>query len=444
MPEKLRFLRAVACCMMALMLTACLGKRSEQDGTWTYAGGFAPEVLDIDEELDIDSGMNSAWVNPRELVDDAAANPDLCEGDCLGDSLEIGESRELLPWEEPDDVVLGADPALPSKAAPRRDAKRRVQQTVSGRAMITASMPSGRIPRPAHEIAAMCSGNQTICISSPFGVRRPGHVHKGVDIRAPFGSPIKAFRSGVVEDARWHHSYGKVVDVRQDDGIIARYAHMSQILVKAGDRVWQGQVVGRVGSTGRSTGPHLHFELIRGSQHMNPMVQLRAPAHVVSHATERDTAQARLAMAHGSQHSGHALSRRSRLIDRHVPAKARHRSAQKGKLSKGAHASFRNAKEQPGAKRFARPEPQKKSAALARAPQNRLSASSKAQKPVRLETASRSARHEQTARGKSSAASKAPAKQTASAKKSAPAAQGKAQKAAAPRKEKGKSASSKR
>ncbi|MBR4422658.1 MAG: M23 family metallopeptidase, partial [Mailhella sp.] len=345
----LRISRAAACCMLALLLTACLGPRSGRDQEQTYAGGYVPYLLDIDEDLELDGEMNSAWANPGELVDDAVSHPDLCVGDCLTEYDEDGHG--FLPWEEPDDLTLSAEPARPQRTAPGREPAQRMARQRSGRGMVSASMPAGRIQRPAHEIAAMCNGSQTICISSPFGVQRPGHLHKGVDISAPFGSLIKAFRSGVVTEARWHHSYGKVVDVRQDDGLIARYAHMSQILVKAGDRVWQGQPIGRVGSTGRSTGPHLHFELIRGSQHMNPMAQLQAPGHVVSYATERDTVQARAVTASGGAPSGwFGYARRSRVIDRHAPVRSGRFAMRSGKPSRPDPAAAKSAKAGPKVK----------------------------------------------------------------------------------------------
>ena len=150
---------------------------------------------------------------------------------------------------------------------------------------------------------ALCSAGETVCITSPYGVRRSSRrSHKGIDIRAPLGSPIMAFRGGVVVCAEYHRSYGYMVEIQQDDGILARYAHMSQILTRKGDRVEPGLMIGRVGSTGRSTGPHLHFELLRDNRQMNPMAYLPTPKQVVTKGTEADAAAARKALAK----SGHA------------------------------------------------------------------------------------------------------------------------------------------
>lgn len=149
-----------------------------------------------------------------------------------------------------------------------------------------------------HTQQSLCNGSETLCITSPYGVKRSSRrYHKGIDIRAPMGSPIMAFRSGVVVKSEYHHSYGYMIEIQQDDGLIARYAHMSQLIARKGDRVQPGLMIGRVGSTGRSTGPHLHFELLRDNKQMNPMVLLPTPKQVVTKATPEDVAAVRKAAA---------------------------------------------------------------------------------------------------------------------------------------------------
>ena len=102
-------------------------------------------------------------------------------------------------------------------------------------------------------------------ISSRFGRRnisvRGNTYHAGVDIAAPPGTPIRAVQDGVVTRSSWGGSYGYVVYVEHPNGAQTRYAHMRRIAVPRGQRVQQGDVLGEVGSTGASTGPHLHFEL---------------------------------------------------------------------------------------------------------------------------------------------------------------------------------------
>lgn len=101
-------------------------------------------------------------------------------------------------------------------------------------------------------------------ISSPFG-NRGGEFHRGLDMAAAQGEPIYATRAGKVLTAQFHYSWGNYVVIQHEDGTTALYAHQQEYLVKAGDNVSQGQVIGHVGSTGNSTGAHLHLELCRDS-----------------------------------------------------------------------------------------------------------------------------------------------------------------------------------
>jgi murein DD-endopeptidase MepM/ murein hydrolase activator NlpD len=114
-------------------------------------------------------------------------------------------------------------------------------------------------------------------ISSGFGKRRHpilGYtkMHKGLDFAAPSGTPIMAAGNGVVSFAGRKGGYGNVVEIRHSGGYSTLYAHMKGFAkgVRAGSRVSQGQTIGYVGSTGMSTGPHLHYEVVLNSKHVNP------------------------------------------------------------------------------------------------------------------------------------------------------------------------------
>ncbi len=98
--------------------------------------------------------------------------------------------------------------------------------------------------------------------------------HLGVDWGAKRGTPIHAVAKGQVIYAGWMRGYGKVVKIRHARGFVSLYAHQSRILVHRGSYVNQGQVIGRIGSTGRSTGPHLHFGLYRNGRAVNPLKYL--------------------------------------------------------------------------------------------------------------------------------------------------------------------------
>ncbi|MEB3335520.1 MAG: M23 family metallopeptidase [Cyanobacteriota bacterium] len=109
---------------------------------------------------------------------------------------------------------------------------------------------------------------------------RWGRMHKGIDIANSVGTPILAAQSGRVTYAGWNDGgYGYLVEITHDDGSRSLYAHQSRILVQVGEEVSQGQQVGQMGSTGRSTGPHLHFEIhAPGYGAINPIEVLRSPA----------------------------------------------------------------------------------------------------------------------------------------------------------------------
>lgn len=111
-------------------------------------------------------------------------------------------------------------------------------------------------------------------ISSPFGPRW-GRLHTGLDIAAPTGTPIRAAAAGVVTTSRWLAGYGRTVILRHEDRTLTLYAHASKLLVRSGQTVEQGQIIARVGSSGNSTGPHLHFEVIVHGRPRDPLAYLR-------------------------------------------------------------------------------------------------------------------------------------------------------------------------
>ncbi len=118
-------------------------------------------------------------------------------------------------------------------------------------------------------------------MSSPFGVRadpflgRPA-MHTGIDLRGEIGEPVHATAAGKVTIAGSEGGYGNIVELDHGNGLATRYGHLSQIDVKVGQTVHIGQVVGRIGSTGRSTGPHLHYETRINGEAVNPQKFLRA------------------------------------------------------------------------------------------------------------------------------------------------------------------------
>lgn len=111
---------------------------------------------------------------------------------------------------------------------------------------------------------------------SPAGMRlHPilGYVrcHEGTDVSAPNGTPIVAFRPGTVTSAGWNGGYGNAITIDHDNGVSTLYGHLSNMKATVGQKVNAGDIIGYVGSTGLSTGPHLHFEVHVNGTPMNPM-----------------------------------------------------------------------------------------------------------------------------------------------------------------------------
>ena len=117
-------------------------------------------------------------------------------------------------------------------------------------------------------------------ISSPFGWRRHpilrrADFHQAIDIRAAHGTPIRASKNGRVAYSGWMNGYGNVVVIEHSNGYSTLYAHCSSLGVSKGQNVNSGEVIARVGATGRATGPHVHFELRSGNKPLNPLSHLK-------------------------------------------------------------------------------------------------------------------------------------------------------------------------
>jgi murein DD-endopeptidase MepM/ murein hydrolase activator NlpD len=163
-----------------------------------------------------------------------------------------GDSEEIIAFNGLESEVLAAGDQIivPNGEIPAPAVSPRTSRAVAGGTSSSASQSAGYFMRPL-----------------VGGVRTQGvHGYNGVDIAAPVGTPFLASAAGEVIVARssgWNGGYGQYIVVRHANGTQTLYAHASQIIVGVGQRVVQGQVIGYVGSTGRSTGAHLHFE-IRG------------------------------------------------------------------------------------------------------------------------------------------------------------------------------------
>jgi murein DD-endopeptidase MepM/ murein hydrolase activator NlpD len=115
--------------------------------------------------------------------------------------------------------------------------------------------------------------------TSGFGTRW-GRMHNGTDFAAPIGTPVYAPADGVVIHAGWSSGYGRLIKIQHEFGVETRYAHLSRMNVQKGQRVSRGDRIGDIGNSGRSTGPHLHYEVRVGGRPINPMIYIKAARDV--------------------------------------------------------------------------------------------------------------------------------------------------------------------
>lgn len=115
--------------------------------------------------------------------------------------------------------------------------------------------------------------------SSHYGARW-GRQHQGIDLAAPVGTPVFATGDGVVVFAGWQRGYGNLIKIKHELGTETRYAHLSKIRVKQGQKVSRNTLIGDIGNTGRSTGPHLHYEVRVDGKAVNPMSFIKAAQNV--------------------------------------------------------------------------------------------------------------------------------------------------------------------
>ena len=211
---------------------------------------------------------------------------------------------EGSPAEHPARQESPAQPEIQPDAVPA-DAPQADQQQAPASTGSTGSAgntdsdgaQSTRSPQQDPPAASTANAARTLpplreLITSPFGNRRmPGWLsrrglimrdHAGIDIRARMGWPITAFKPGTVIRAGENGALGISVDIKQDDGMTARYGHMSKTLAKSGQRVEAGDPIGLVGCTGRTTGAHLHFGLVNAAgKTVDPMPYLHSADEVL-------------------------------------------------------------------------------------------------------------------------------------------------------------------
>jgi len=143
---------------------------------------------------------------------------------------------------------------------------------------------------------------RTAAFTSSFGVRSDpfkggAAMHAGIDLAGPVGTPIYATADGMVSDAGWNNGgYGNLIKLDHGRGIETRYGHLSGITVRPGDRVKRGQLIGRMGSTGRSTGSHLHYEVRIDGRAVNPIPFMRSTDYLIAIRNRGETSMDQVAL----------------------------------------------------------------------------------------------------------------------------------------------------
>lgn len=196
----------------------------------------------------------------------------------------LGERVQSLAGVKPEEFnfkeIPGRGGAVPSEVAPQPIGMTEFQKVLDAMAkdvehrsdymnVVETTLMSYKVKSKLLPTIQPVNGSYS---ASGFGTRLDPFTgrsarHEGIDFPSPIGTPIFAAAGGVVIAAEFHPQYGNMLEVDHGNDIVTRYAHASKLLMKVGDIVKRGQQVAQVGSTGRSTGPHLHFEvLVKGTQ----------------------------------------------------------------------------------------------------------------------------------------------------------------------------------
>jgi murein DD-endopeptidase MepM/ murein hydrolase activator NlpD len=220
----------------------------DEDGEKGLSADTMTDTIDTElaRQLSRSGGIGLATTLTKAMEQRAASVPPLVGG--VGATLQPGMSA--MPLGMPVGMPLGMPLATPS------------------------ATPSAAPYLHTHESVGALSG-KTAALTSPYGWRADPFTgaqkyHAGIDLGAAYGTGVPAAGGGKVVSVGDQGAYGTQVVVEHEPGLQTRYAHLSSVTVTVGERVAQGQEIGRVGQSGRATGPHLHFEVIRDGQRVDP------------------------------------------------------------------------------------------------------------------------------------------------------------------------------
>lgn len=209
-----------------------------------------------------DEGARGFGIGPLSSLEIAAAERERADVALPGEDLQLGPTR----GDQLDVVLTDLDQRarqLETRTFQEEESLQEVRGYLDDRTSLLRAYPS---VWPVRGWITSRFGYR----NSPYGdgARR---LHTGLDIAAPQGTPVIAPADGHVVFAGYHSAYGNLVVIDHGYGMTTKYAHTSRILVQVGERVRRGDLIARVGNTGRSTGPHLHFEVLKEGVPVNPM-----------------------------------------------------------------------------------------------------------------------------------------------------------------------------
>lgn len=265
----------------------------EGDSLWSIArahGLLVKELLDanpgLTENLDIDQEINLAAVQPllHVRITSSSVKQEAIPYQVevrLDSNLRRGSTKVIRDGEQGEKEVVYRLVRENDRIISREVLSTRVLKDPVSR-IVAQGTASVRYYASASSSYSVSRGSGSGVLSWPVGGGitsgygyRGGEFHAGIDIAAGTGTPVHAAAGGRVVEAGWGGGYGRTVVIDHGNGLATRYAHLSRIDVSVGETVERGEVIGAVGSTGRATGPHLHFEVMSNGGRVNPLNYLR-------------------------------------------------------------------------------------------------------------------------------------------------------------------------
>lgn len=256
---------------------------------WIASSSFAnPQTL-LDTSADqsaADSYVSHMWTTQQQLVDslsasgliEAAEQHDHYHDHGTGMGGEYTGEMSVLATADDDGIQQQID-EISRQAQAHQDNLGQLSQALT----ITRSYREPGAPAPETNLNVSATNLLALepianaRVSSKFGYRSMsgrGEYHPGIDLAAPTGTPIYATGDGVVIRAGWVRGYGNLVEIDHGNGLITRYGHASRLFVTVGEHVTANENIAAVGCTGRCTGPHVHYEVLKDGKRENPATYL--------------------------------------------------------------------------------------------------------------------------------------------------------------------------